>query len=104
MHYAFFAEAWFDFTQEPPLHRGAGVAFSEPTDPVLAPYGTFSVRHAAAQSFVEAIDPSWRALSSVPTQGLVANAFWSEKRIPRWLRYGAASYVERLLRRSRRAG
>lgn len=95
LHYAFFAEAWFDFTKEPPLHRGAGVAFAERTDPVLAPFGPFAVRHAAAQSFVEAIDPSWRALAAVPSRGLLAPAFWSEKRIPRWLRYGAASHAER---------
>jgi hypothetical protein len=30
-------------------------------------------------------------------QGMQAAAFWSEKRIPLWLRYGAASYVERYL-------
>lgn len=95
LHYAFFAEAWFDFEVEPPLHRGAGVAFSDSSDPVLAPYGPFSVRHAAAQSFVEAIDPSWRALAAVPSEGLLARSFWSEKRVPRWLRYGAASHVER---------
>ncbi|MBI5361585.1 MAG: hypothetical protein HZA53_00310 [Planctomycetes bacterium] len=95
LHYAFFAESWFDFTPTPPAHRAAGVAFHEPENPVLAPYGRHAVRHAAAQSFVEAIDPSWHALSALPSAGMRPAAFWSEKRVPRWLRYGAASYVER---------
>lgn len=95
VHYAFFAEAYFDAAAEPPCHRGSGVAFWEKTDPALAPFGQHSIRHAAAQSFVEAIDPSWRALMDAATNGLQPQSFWGEKQIPRWLRYGAASYVER---------
>jgi hypothetical protein len=61
-------------------------------------------RWAAAQSFVEAIDPSWNAVGErIAGGGAMEDAafitsFWAEKRVPKWLRYGAASYVERYMR------
>lgn len=62
------------------------------------------MRWAAAQSFVDAIDPSWGAVSERIAAGqggdiaAYSASFWGEKRIPRWLRYGAAAYAERFLR------
>lgn len=93
LHYAYFAESYFDVTVQPPEYKGAGVAYWDPN------FGPLAVRHAAAQSYVEAIDPSWHAISQfISNAGGGQNstdAFWAEKKIPRWMRYGAASYVER---------
>lgn len=95
LHYAYFAEGWFDATVAPPQYHGAGVAFWDRADERLAPFGQHSIRHAAAQSFAEAIDPTFD-LGSDDTGGQFTTAsFWGRKRIPKWLRYGAASYVER---------
>ncbi len=96
VHYAFFADALFDGARRE--YSGCGVAYWDTDDESLAPFGQHAVRHAAAQSYAESIDPSWEAVSQVleaPGRPLSAPAFWNEKRIPRWLRYGAASYVER---------
>lgn len=98
LHYSFFADSWFDAASQPPRYRGCGVAYWEVGDANLAPYGRHSIQHAAAQSYLEAVDPSWDALSQVlsgQAQVQSTDAFWAEKRIPKWLRYGAASYVER---------
>jgi hypothetical protein len=110
LHYACFCDAWFDDTVKPAAFAGLGCGFWDAATPTLAAFGQHSIRHAAAQAFVEAIDPSWKALgdlaldkSSPPqNQNAVAaraqaqsQAFWSDKRIPHWLRFGACSYVER---------
>jgi hypothetical protein len=81
-----------------------GVSYWANSDPTMEAWGPFWLRWAAAQSFVDAIDPSWTAVSGRIAGGEGGDLqgygvqFWSEKRIPRWLRYGAASYVERFLR------
>ena len=97
LHYAFFADALVDDSVQPAAYAAVGCAFWDAGVPALAAFGQHSIRHAAALSFVEAIDPSWRALgdAAMGTQAKSTAAFWAEKRIPRWLRYGAASYVER---------
>lgn len=97
MHYAFFADALFDTTVKPPAFAAIGAAYWDNSTKEAGAYGQHSIRHAAALSFVEAIDPSWKALgdTAMGTQAKSTAAFWAEKRIPRWLRYGAASYVER---------
>lgn len=97
LHYAFFADALFDPTVKPAAFAAIGAAYWDNTTKETGAFGQHSIRHAAALSFVEAIDPSWKALGDVAmgTQAKSTAAFWAEKRIPRWLRYGAASYVER---------
>lgn len=97
MHYAFFADALFDPTVKPPAFAAIGAAYWDNSTKEAGAYGQHSIRHAAALSFVEAIDPSWKALgdSAMGTQAKSTAAFWAEKKIPRWLHYGAASYVER---------
>ncbi len=96
VHYSYFAEAWF-IPGEPPRYHGAGVGYWAIDDPALKPFGQFAVRHAAAHSYMEAIDPSWDTISQAfqNPQGLQVQTFWNEKKIPRWLRYGIASYCER---------
>ncbi|MBL8862538.1 MAG: hypothetical protein JNK02_11070 [Planctomycetes bacterium] len=103
LHGAYFADAFFDGSK-PPQYLGCGVTYWDRKDQKLAAWGPFWVRWAAAQSFVEAIDPSWQAVGERVAGGTSGDAagfgpaFWNEKRIPRWLRYGAAAYAERFLR------
>lgn len=98
VHYAFFADALVDTESQPPRYLGTGACYWAPHDENLKNYGVHAVRHAAAQSYIEAIDPSWDYISSLVSGGGGAFSvadFWAEKKIPLWLRYGAASYVER---------
>ena len=103
LHGAYFADVAIDLSQKPPLYLGAGVSFWDRKDDKLRGWGPYWLRWASAQSYVEAIDPSWATVADriagagsndLPT----AAPFWAEKRIPRWLRYGAASYVERYMK------
>jgi len=97
-HYAFYADAWFEMAGGEPEYMSGGACYWDTSDPNLAAFGRLASKHAAAQSYVEAIDPSWNAISAaIASQGqdFQTAAFWAEKKIPRWLRYGAASYVER---------
>ncbi len=97
VHYAYFTDGWIDNVNGAPLFRGTGAAYYDADDPALAPYGQHAVRHAAAIAWLEAVDPSWDAASQFVTSGgaFPDVLFWGEKRIPRWMRYGAASYCER---------
>ncbi len=103
VHGAFFADAFFDGSQ-PPQYLGCGVSYWDRKNEKLAVWGPYWVRWAAAQSFVDAIDPSWSAIGERIAAGPggdvagFAARFWGEKRIPRWLRYGAASYAERFMK------
>jgi hypothetical protein len=103
-HGAYFADLFFDTDAKPVQFRGCGVSYWERKDAKAGSWGPFWARWAAAQSFVEAIDPSWSAVGDrIAATGATEDAafiasFWAEKRIPQWLRYGAASYVERFLK------
>jgi hypothetical protein len=100
LHFAYFAEAWVDGSTQPPVYRGQGVCFWDVNDEKLTNWGQYAVRHAAAHSYMEAIDPSWDTISQafVNPENLQIATFWNEKKIPRWLRYGIASYCERYSR------
>lgn len=102
LHGAYFADAAVDDDVEPPRFLGIGVSYWANDDSGVAGWGPFWLRWAAAQSFIEAIDPSWATASTRVAEEMgdvreYSKAYWDEKRIPRWLRYGAASYVERYL-------
>ncbi|MFN0243209.1 MAG: hypothetical protein ACKVWV_09995 [Planctomycetota bacterium] len=104
LHGAYFADAYFDVTAKPPQFLGAGVSYWDRKDPKTDGWGPFWLRWAAAQSYIEAIDPSWMTIGERIASGGGNDAaqnpapFWNEKKIPRWLRYGAASYVERFMK------
>lgn len=101
LHGAYFADLAFDFSVPPAQFFGCGVSFWSRKDEKLRGWGPYWLRWAAAQSFVEGLDPSYTFLgevNQVGTIGASTAAFWAEKRIPRWLRYGAASYVERFMK------
>jgi hypothetical protein len=93
LHGAFVAELWSE-----PYTSGfgaAGVAYWNVNDDAGAAFGRTFVRHAAGQSFVEALDPSPKFAASLVSGELAPNLFWEEKALSGWFRYGAAGYVER---------
>lgn len=101
LHGAYFADLAFDFSNPPAQFLGCGVSFWDRKDEKLRGWGPYWLRWAAAQSFVDAIDPSHAFIGEANVAGTLnqnATGFWAEKRIPRWLRYGAASYVERYMK------
>lgn len=99
----YFSDLAFDDSVEPVRYAGAGVCYFDVADPKSAEWGPLWIRWAAAQSYIDAIDRSWTSISHfVRNKGNLepakyATEFWQEKRIPRWLRYGAATYVERFI-------
>jgi hypothetical protein len=84
-------------------YLGRGVSYWSAADDPASAWGPFWVRWSAAQSFVDAIDFSWHTVGlfvgpdDMIDMQAFSQQFWAEKRLPRWLRYGAASYVERFL-------
>ena len=103
LHGAYYSDICFDTEVEPQRFIGMGVSYWDRSDEALGPWGPFWARWAAAQSYMDAIDRSWHTIGDWVSDGPRGNqavfgpAFWKEKRIPRWLRYGSASYVERYL-------
>ncbi len=97
VHGAFFAELWVDVAAK--RYLGAGVGYWNEKGPNGESFGKLFARHAAGQSFVEGLDPSRDVLAEwlgkEPLGQFPLEAFWEAKLIPAWLRYGAASYVER---------
>ena len=100
LHHSFFADVFFDGQAAPPIYKGAGVGYWD-TETQNGAWGPHSLRHAAAQSYADEIDRSWNTISEMFDQSGggggqgALEQFWTEKDIPRWFRYGAASYVER---------
>ncbi len=98
LHYAFQTEGWIDNLGQDAEYRSAGVAYWDLTDEALEPFGQFAIRFAAALAWIESIDPSLGAvgISFEGGQNQFRTAeYWAEKRVPLWLRYGAASYCDR---------
>jgi hypothetical protein len=96
IHSAYFADTWF---MGPELEfMGAGVGYWDASTNDGNAFGPFSARHAAAQSLIDVVDPSPKALASARKarlQNWNGNAFWAEKKLPEWYRFGVASYAER---------
>jgi len=96
VHGSFMAEAYVEFTSTG--QTLPGVAYWNASNDEGNRFGQMFVRHAAAQSFAEALDPSPKALAKL-AKGEGVNAygetFWAEKQLPMWFRYGAAAYAER---------
>jgi hypothetical protein len=93
-HYAYFADtavnaATNEFAQW-------GVSFWDASTENGPKFGVHSTRNALGQSFAEALDPSPKAMEQIQeSMRFDPKAFWEEKRIPLWFRYGAAAYAER---------
>ena len=98
VHTAFLAESWFETERGKPVYRGMGVGYWDTHAPSGDGYGLHSVRLATGFSYVEAIDPSPKAVRKVARRepGPEYLAAWrEEKRLPEWLRLGGAVYAER---------
>jgi hypothetical protein len=93
-HYAYFADAAVNNeTGELALW---GVSFWDASTETGPKFALHSTRHALGQSFAEALDPSTKALEKIQEEKRFdPKAFWEEKKLPTWFRYGAASYAER---------
>ena len=99
VHYAFHADSYVELGGGAPEYLGSGVCYWDTQSEDLKPWGQHAVRHAAAHSYIEAVDPSWGAVSDMLAAGigtpLDTQAFWSEKALPTWFRFGVATYCER---------
>ncbi len=92
---AYFPDLWLDDDGE---FVGVGVAYWSTASQSEDRWGSLWVRHAAAHSFIEALDPSPEARAALLEEGggeAFVRGFWEQKLIPAWLRFGAASYAER---------
>jgi hypothetical protein len=101
VHYAYFADQNFDLPEVSPV-LGVGVGFWDSSTQDGNRWGVHSVRHALGLSFGEALDPSPRTVEKTAKTPMKQEQFWdsfyAEKRIPTWMRYGAAAYAERYYR------
>jgi hypothetical protein len=96
VHGAFFADGLINYDQR--KWNGAGAGYWDFSSADGAQFGKTFARHAAGQSFGEYVDPSPKAIAKfeASTQAeFPIEAFYGEKKLPRWFRYGAAAYVER---------
>ncbi len=96
VHGCYFADAWVNWENRE--YMGTGVAYYDGRTDASRRFGRHFVRGAAGLAFVEAIDPSPQAIGRMRSgrrAELDLRAFYSEKRLPAVLRYGAATYVER---------
>lgn len=102
VHSAFLAESWFEKVERQLEYRGMGVCYYDPLFPHGERYGVHSARLAAGFSYVEALDPSPKAVRKAQTAGAPGldflGAHRAEKQLPDWLRYGGAVYAERYYR------
>jgi hypothetical protein len=98
VHMGFFAESWFENQGGKPAFRGMGVGYWDTHVPNGDAYGVHSARLATGFSYVEAIDPSPKAVRKVARREPGAEYledYRAEKRLPEWLRRGGAVYAER---------
>ena len=99
IHSAYLAESWFERVDRKLVYSGMGVCYFDPLFPFGERYGVHSARLAAGFSFVEALDPSPKAVRRALTAGGPTPEFAAEhaaeKQLPAWLRYGGAVYAER---------
>ena len=98
IHYGYVAESWFPARDERRPTSGIGVGYWDAYVPNGDSYGVHSARLACGLSFVEALDPSPKAVKAALAGGPKAEfyaAYQAEKQLPAWLRYGGAVYAER---------
>ncbi len=98
IHSAYFAESWFPTVGRKRKFQGMGVCYWNANAPYGDAYGKHSARLAVGLSFVDALDPSPKAIKRAQSDGLGADyfaAYQEEKQLPGWLRYGGAVYAER---------
>lgn len=99
IHYAYFADILFLEGEHGVEWLRAGVSYWDAGAENGAQWGAHSVRHAAAQSFAEALDSSPKAVSKFESSGELSrkdlDKYMAEKKVPEWFRVGAVTYSER---------
>lgn len=105
IHHAFFAESFFERVEGKLEFRGMGAGFWDALAPGGDLYGVHAARLAAGLSYVDALDPSPKAVRQAlaaagPARGFF-EAYEAEKKLPAWLRWGAAVYAERYFKDER---
>ncbi len=98
VHSAFFAESWFQKVAGKPEFMGMGVCLWDDQVPNGDLYGVHAARLAVGLSYVEALDPSPKAVRKALSAGPGSDhyaAYQAEKVLPAWLRWGGAVYAER---------
>ncbi|HEX6886452.1 MAG TPA: hypothetical protein VF530_23955 [Planctomycetota bacterium] len=101
VHHAYFAESWFQKVGGKLAFRGMGVTYWDPLVPNGDLYGVHAARLALGLAYVDALDPSPKALRKALASGPGedhAAAYHAEKLLPAWLRWGGAVYAERFFR------
>ena len=102
VHHAYFADIHPEQEATPNPVFGLGVGYWDVSSDKGNKFGVHSVRNALGLSFAEALDPSIKTLDKNRKTPMQPAAFWeafyAEKRIPEWFRYGAAAYAERYYR------
>jgi len=95
IHFAYLGDLAFD--PDTSEFLGAGVTYWDASNDAGNKWGIHAVRHAIAESFAEALDPSPQAVAKLKKslKPEYSEAFFEEKRIPPWFRHGVSSYVER---------
>lgn len=98
VHTAFFAESRFPRVDGELIYGGLGVGYWDAHVPYGDLYGVHSVRLAVGLSYVDALDPSPKAVRKALRKGPGPEFYadWrAEKELPDWLRFGGAVYAER---------
>lgn len=98
IHRGFFAESWFEPVDGEHEYRGMGACYWDTFAPYGDRYGVHAARLAVGLSFVDALDPSPKAVAAARKNGPSAEhyaKFHAEKTLPDWLRWGGAVYAER---------
>jgi hypothetical protein len=101
IHSAYFAESWFERVEGEHEFNGKGVCYWDAFAPSGDRYGVHAARLAVGLSYVEALDPSPKAVRKARSDGPPPDhyaSYMSEKVMPAWLRYGGAIYAERFYR------
>ncbi|MCA9002203.1 MAG: hypothetical protein KDB61_09780, partial [Planctomycetes bacterium] len=99
IHHGYFAESRFVREDGERIFGGMGVGYWEAQSQYGSLYGVHSARLAAGLAYVEGIDPSPKAIRKATGPKGIDEEYYpryrSEKRLPEWLRYGAAVFAER---------
>ncbi len=98
VHSAFFAESWFPRVEGKREFQGMGICYWDTRVPNGDAYGVHAARLAVGLSYVEALDPSPKAVRKALAAGPGGDyyaAYQAEKALPAWLRWGGAVYAER---------
>jgi hypothetical protein len=99
-HYSFFSEIATDLAGEFLL---PGITYWDTSTEVGNKWGLHAARSALGMAFADAVDPSTKTMDAAreavrkrrPIERTFLDDYYKEKRLPEWIRSGAATYAER---------